>query len=132
MIPSVLRYTQALADYPIVATWVIAEKCKGIPDNFKGSTLLNIGLNMRVPISDLRVNETGISGTLSFNRRPHFVVLPWDAIQQFMSEEERLLRCAAQDSGGLAPSAASRPNPMLGDKRVLGREDNVVRVRFGK
>lgn len=118
----VTRYNQALINNPIVATWVIAEKCKGMPKHFQGSTLLHIGLNMQIPIHDLRVDENGISGTLSFNRVPHFVILPWEAVQEFMSEGERLSRKAALD--GREPQ---RPRD-----RIMARDGNVVKVKFGK
>lgn len=118
-----LRYTQALADHPIVATWVLAEQCQGMPKHFQGSTLLHIGLNMRVAIPDLRVDETGISGTLSFGRVPHFVVMPWEAVQEFMSEDERIRLCAEE---------AKKKEARDSESRVMARDGNVVKVRFGK
>jgi hypothetical protein len=117
-----VQYSKALEYYPIVATWVIAEKCQGMPTHFEGSTLLHIGLNMKVNIPDLRVDEAGIRGTLSFGRVPHFVIMPWEAVQGFMSEEERLNRCAALDEN----------NSQSSSSRVTGRDGNVVKVRFGK
>ena len=49
--------------------------------------VLQIGLNMAIAIPDLEVNETGISCTLSFNRRPHFCRLPWSAIYALIGQE---------------------------------------------
>jgi len=42
--------------------------------------VLQVGLNLAVPIPDLGVDEEGITGTLSFNRSPFFCRVPWDAI----------------------------------------------------
>jgi stringent starvation protein B len=49
--------------------------------------VLQIGLNMAISIPDLEVGETGISCTLSFNRRPHFCRLPWSAIYALIGQE---------------------------------------------
>lgn len=49
--------------------------------------VLQIGLNMAIAIPDLEVGETGISCTLSFNRRPHFCRLPWSAIYALIGQE---------------------------------------------
>ncbi len=43
----------------------------------KGSTALDVGLRMAVPIPDLQVDELGIRGTLSFSRVPFHVSIPW-------------------------------------------------------
>lgn len=42
--------------------------------------VLQLGLDMAIPIPDLRVDEHGVYGTLSFNRAPFTVVVPWDAV----------------------------------------------------
>lgn len=49
--------------------------------------VLQIGLNMPVPIPDLRVTTPGIEATLSFNRSPFFCAIPWDAVFAVVSEE---------------------------------------------
>lgn len=49
--------------------------------------VLQVGLNMAISIPDLEVGETGISCTLSFNRRPHFCRLPWSAIYALIGQE---------------------------------------------
>jgi stringent starvation protein B len=49
--------------------------------------VLQIGLNMAIQIPDLDVNDEGISCTLSFNRRPHFCLLPWSAIYALIGEQ---------------------------------------------
>ncbi len=42
--------------------------------------VLQIGLDMAVPIPDLKVDTEGVRGTLSFNRSPWFCVIPWEAV----------------------------------------------------
>lgn len=51
--------------------------------------VLQVGLNMPVPIADLRVEDAGISCTLSFNRTPHYCVVPWSAIFAMVGEDGR-------------------------------------------
>jgi hypothetical protein len=42
--------------------------------------VLQIGLNMAVPIPDLEVDDEGLSCTLSFNRSPFLCVIPWSSV----------------------------------------------------
>jgi stringent starvation protein B len=59
-----------------------------VPQNFlkQPQLVLQIGLNMAIPIVDLDVGDEGISCTLSFNKRPCFCYLPWDAIYALIGE----------------------------------------------
>jgi stringent starvation protein B len=51
--------------------------------------VLQVGLNMAVPIPDLEVTDDGISCTLSFNRSPFWCVAPWKAIYALVGEDGR-------------------------------------------
>ena len=53
-----------------------------VPVGFKKQPqlVLQVGLNMPVPIRDLDVGDEAISCTLSFNRTPHFCWIPWSSI----------------------------------------------------
>ncbi len=51
--------------------------------------VLQIGLNMPVPIPDLSVDAEGVSCTLSFNRSPQFCNVPWKAIYALVGEDGR-------------------------------------------
>ncbi len=51
--------------------------------------VLQVGLNMPVPIPDLVVDETGISCTLSFNRAPFWCSMPWSAVYALIGEDGR-------------------------------------------
>ena len=42
--------------------------------------VLQVGYAMAVPIPDLKVDAKGVSGTLSFNRQPFLVRVPWAAV----------------------------------------------------
>ena len=51
--------------------------------------VLQVGLNMAVPIPDLEVTEKGISCTLSFSRQPHWCLMPWEAIFALVGDDGR-------------------------------------------
>jgi hypothetical protein len=51
--------------------------------------VLQVGLDMAIPIPDLRVDERGIYGTLSFNRSPFTCLLPWEAIFALAGDDGR-------------------------------------------
>jgi len=49
--------------------------------------VLRVGLNMAVPIPDLRFDDDSITCTLSFNRQPFYCVLPWVAVFGLRGED---------------------------------------------
>jgi stringent starvation protein B len=51
--------------------------------------VLQIGLNMPMPIPDLRLDDDGMSCTLSFNRSPFFCVVPWASVFALVGEDAR-------------------------------------------
>lgn len=51
--------------------------------------VLQVGLDMPIPIHDLQVNDTGISGTLSFSRTPFTCVMPWNSVFALVGDEGR-------------------------------------------
>jgi hypothetical protein len=51
--------------------------------------VLQVGLDMPIPIPDLRVDENGIFGTLSFSRTPFSCNMPWNAIFALVGDEGR-------------------------------------------
>jgi hypothetical protein len=51
--------------------------------------VLQVGLDMPIPIPDLRVDEHGIFGTLSFSRTPFACNVPWSAIFALVGDEGR-------------------------------------------
>ncbi len=74
---------------------------------------LHLGLRMAVPVPDLLVDETGISGTLSFNRAPFHVSLPWPSLVQVSVRDEHLI-WLTPSAPGLEPRApGSKDRPRL-------------------
>jgi stringent starvation protein B len=55
----------------------------------KPRLVLQIGLNMPVPIQDLNLDEDSVSCTLSFNRSPHFCRIPWSSVFALVGEDGR-------------------------------------------
>lgn len=51
--------------------------------------VLQIGLNMAVPIPDLHLDDDGLSCTLSFSRSPHYCVVPWSSVYALVGEDGR-------------------------------------------
>jgi stringent starvation protein B len=51
--------------------------------------VLQVGLNMAIPIPDLHVDDDGLSCTLSFNRSPHHCVVPWSSVYALVGEDGR-------------------------------------------
>jgi stringent starvation protein B len=53
-----------------------------VPDELAANRhlVLQYGRSMPIPIPDLRVDEAGVSATLSFSRVPHETFVPWGAI----------------------------------------------------
>jgi stringent starvation protein B len=51
--------------------------------------VLQIGLNMAIPIHDLEVDDAGLSCTLSFNRSPHHCQIPWNAVFALVGDNGR-------------------------------------------
>jgi stringent starvation protein B len=62
-----------------------------VPPHFKKQPqlVLQVGLNMAVPIPDLRVDDEGVTCTLSFNRSPFWCRLPWTAVYALVGEDKR-------------------------------------------
>ena len=42
--------------------------------------MFEYGLDLPVPIPDLKITDEGISATLSFSREPHPTFVPWEAV----------------------------------------------------
>ncbi len=62
-----------------------------VPMNFKQQPklVLQIGLNMAVSIPDLRVDDTGISCTLSFGGRGFWCSMPWSCVYGMVADDGR-------------------------------------------
>jgi hypothetical protein len=51
--------------------------------------VLQVGFEMPIPIPDLRVDEDGVFGTLSFSRTPFACLVPWSAVFALVGDEGR-------------------------------------------
>jgi stringent starvation protein B len=60
-----------------------------VPRHLKNNAqlILQLGLDLPVPIRDLDVGDDGVRCTLSFSRTPFFCVLPYPAIFAMVSED---------------------------------------------
>jgi stringent starvation protein B len=88
--------------------------------------VLEIGLNMPVPIPDLRLDEEGMSCTLSFSRQPFYCAVPWPSVFAMVGDDGRGMvwpddvppEIASQAPGRPAEQPAARPRPVAA-KRAL-------------
>jgi stringent starvation protein B len=62
-----------------------------VPPQFRKEPrlILKIGLNMPVPIPDLRLDDESMSCTLSFNRAKFFCVVPWPSVFAMVGDDGR-------------------------------------------
>lgn len=51
--------------------------------------VLQVGYDMPIPIPDLRVDDAGVVGTLSFSRTPFSCSVPWNAVFALVGDEGR-------------------------------------------
>lgn len=54
---------------------------------YQEQLVLQFGYNMQIPITDLKVDDSGISGTLSFSRTPHKCYIPWTRVFAMVGDE---------------------------------------------
>lgn len=123
-LPSKKDVVLALLQGPSVFVHLDPRK-KGVvvPANFRKQPqlVLQIGLNMAVQIPDLRVDDDGITCTLSFSRSPFWCALPWSAIYALVSEDGPGMvwpddvpqEVAAQMQAAVAKQQPKRPRPRL-------------------
>ena len=68
-------------------------RAKGVvvPPQFRKEPrlILKIGLNMPVPIPDLRLDDDSMSCTLSFNRARFYCVVPWSSVFAMVGDDGR-------------------------------------------
>ena len=75
------------------------------------SVALHIGRRLAIPIPDLRLDDHGISGTLSFQGTPFACRLPWASIIQVSLEEEHLIWITSTPPPTPDEEHAGRPRP---------------------
>jgi stringent starvation protein B len=82
-----------------------------VPAWFKkqAQLVLQVGLNMAVPIPDLHVDEQGLSCTLSFNRSPFLCMIPWPAVFALVGENGQAMVWAEDVPAEVAAQAQKAP-----------------------
>ncbi|MCL2824266.1 MAG: ClpXP protease specificity-enhancing factor SspB, partial [Polyangiaceae bacterium] len=62
-----------------------------VPAHFRNNPMLvlEIGMNMRVPIPDLDIDERGVNCTLSFGGRPFWCSIPWTSVFTIVASDKR-------------------------------------------
>ncbi len=83
--------------------------------------VLQVGLDLPLPIPDLRVDDAGVYGTLSFNRAPFTCVVPWDAVFALMG-----------DDGKGFVWAEDMPPEVAAEVDQAARRESREQVRVGK
>jgi len=53
----------------------------------QAQVVLQIGLDMPIAITDLRVDDAGVFGTLSFQRAPYTCTVPWAAVFALVGDD---------------------------------------------
>jgi len=82
-----------------------------VPASYKSQPqlVLQVGLNMHVPIPDLRFDDDGMSCTLSFNQAPFFCVIPWSAVFAMVGDDGRGMVWPEDVPPEVARQAQGRP-----------------------
>lgn len=81
-------FEQGLAECHTVGLFVGFHEKVVIPPELKTAewkkgtriVYLDYGLDMPIPIDDMKIAEDGVSATLSFNRSPFLTTVPWEAV----------------------------------------------------
>lgn len=104
-----------------------------VPPQFRKQPqlVLQIGLNMPIPIRDLQVDDDGVGCTLSFSRTPFYCVMPWTSVFALVGEDGRAMvwpddvppEVAAQSQARAeAPREKPKPEPRPRAVRAPKRE----------
>lgn len=51
-----------------------------IAEGKTAGVVLDLGLNLPIPIRDLKIDDVGFTATLSFNQTAHATVVPWPSV----------------------------------------------------
>ena len=100
-------------------------RAKGVvvPPQFRKEPrlILKIGLNMPVPIPDLRLDDESMSCTLSFSRSPFYCIVPWPSVFAMVGDDGRGMvwpddvpqELAVRVADEQGQGQAQRPQPKL-------------------
>ncbi|MDP9033717.1 MAG: ClpXP protease specificity-enhancing factor SspB [Myxococcota bacterium] len=82
--------------------------------------VLQVGLNMPVPIPDLHLDDDGISCTLSFSREAFLCVVPWASVFAMVGEDGRGMVWPDDVPVEVARKAQVRAVPTVPEKEAAG------------
>lgn len=80
--------------------------------------VLQVGLDMPIPIPDLRVDDAGVYGTLSFQRAPFTCSVPWSAVFALVGDDNK----GVVWPDDLPPEIATEIDREVGRKRRRDRD----------
>src|SRR5215471_7887987 len=102
-----------------------------VPQYFKKQPqlVLQVGLNMAIPIPDLKVEDDGITCTLSFNRKPFWCRLPWTAVFALVGEDMKGMVWPDEVPAEVAASRDAKPPPQAETKSQRPRSPRDTRAR---
>jgi stringent starvation protein B len=115
-----------------------------VPINFRKQPqlVLDIGLNTAIPIPDLRLDEEGMSCTLSFARQPFYCVIPWPSIFAMVGDDGRGMvwpddvppEIAPQPAAAARPAEqpAPRPRPQAAKRALQPVPDGAPALRAAR
>lgn len=81
--------------------------------------VLQVGLDMPVPIPDLRIDDRGVFATLSFNRAPFRCEVPWDAVFALVGEDAKGMVWPEQLPDELAAEVEREARRRSGDRGAV-------------
>lgn len=73
-------FAACLSDGGVAQVHIQPHKQLVWPTEFTGFIMLEYGMNMPIPMPDLKWTEKGIHATLSVNQEPHLTFVPWEAV----------------------------------------------------
>jgi stringent starvation protein B len=88
----------------------------------QAQVVLQVGLDMPVPIPDLRVDEEGIFGTLSFKGIPFTCFVPWSATFALVGEDAKGMVWSKEMPEEIANALVRE------SRRTVGRRADLVRL----
>jgi len=94
--------------------------------------VLQVGLDMPVPIPDLRVDEEGVFGTLSFKGVPFTCFVPWRAVFALVGEDGKGMVWSSEMPSEVAGELQREARRTLGPAAPLVHLDGFRRTREQK
>lgn len=93
--------------------------------------VLQIGLDMPVPIPDLKVDDSGVLATLSFQRTPFTCVVPWDAIFAMVGDDGKGMVWPDALPPEIAAEVEREAHRHQDEDKPAGKPDRRVSARRG-